>query len=80
MQNLLIVVDELANYVQYTDWLERLTRRMQLKKVLDSENERTFVQIKIKIRENKRWMNRSYQKFQEHVYEQFAKYVLKSDG
>lgn len=80
MQNLLIVVDELANYVQYTDWLERLTRRMHLKKVLDSENERTFVQIKIKIRENKRWMNRSYQKFQEHVYEQFAKYVLKSDG
>lgn len=80
MPNFLLIIDELANYVQYTDWLDRLQKRMHLHQVLDPDNERTFVQIKIKVRENKRWMNRSYRKFQEHVYEQFTKYVLRSDG
>lgn len=80
MPNFLRVVDELATYVQYTAWLERLSKRMHLKKIMDLENERTLMQVKVKIRENKRWMNRSYRRFQEHVYEQYAKYVLKSDG
>lgn len=80
MPNFMTVVDELATYVQYTDWLDRLSKRMHLRKVMDADNERRFLQIKVKIRENKRWINRSYKRFQEHVYQQYSKYVLKSDG
>lgn len=80
MQNFLRVVDELATYVQYSEWLDRLSKRMHLNKILDSENQRIMMQIKVKITENKRWMNRSYRQFQEHVYEQYSKYVLKSEG
>lgn len=80
MTNFLKVVDECATYVQYTDWLDRLAKRMHLKKILNEDSDRIMVQIKVKVRDNKRWMNKSFRKFQEHVYEQYSKYVLKSDG